>query len=147
MAEQSKSKRERGAENVTALLTYLSEHKADDLDNLEEHTLPMYMGSVNKSQIADEIGFGRSAFRQNPAIQKIMRNLEDRLGSGANRSEQGGSPRGGRGDRRTRDLEQRVNRLETRVAALQAENSDLRGQLRKLGWVDEHMPGTGRLPW
>ncbi len=138
MEETAVSKQEQGSLNAARLQEYLAHHEPAG-------TLPMHNGRVNKSRIADDLGFARSVWTQNPACRAVMAALEERLGSSP--PEASGRPHGGSADRRVRELEQRVNRLEARAATLQAENAELREKLRMLGWVDENLPATGRLPW
>ncbi len=140
MRERSKAKL--GAENAARLEAYIAQHEAAG-------TLPMSGGRLNKSRIAEHLGFGRSVFGQNPACKRLIGALEARLPS-----VRAASPQPALSSRRRNELEQRITRLETRVATLAAENQDLRRELkerdvrlRELGWSPEAVPETGRLPW
>lgn len=139
-----------GAENARALGKYLVEHGVADFTetgirlrgDLTSHTLPMHNGRLNKSAIADELAIGRSVWSQNPACKRMMETLEAKLGRGPSTA---GSGRGS--DSRTRELERRVNQLEGRTEVLLSENTSLRAELRRLGWIERNLPDSAKLPW
>ena len=116
-------------------------------------------GKLNRTEVAQECGFGTPAFRQNPSIANALEALEERLlalGFTA-RAKDALTATSGATDAATvqaADLrilssktsaERRVKAVEEQNAALKAENRDLREQLKKYKFLDEHLATTGRL--
>lgn len=116
-------------------------------------------GKLNRSEIATECGFALSVVRQNPAVKAALEALETRLlASGVLQ----GSKTHSKGAIESTDTaavhaadlrimsskasaERRVKAIEEQNAALKAENRDLREQLKRYKFLDEHLANTGRL--
>jgi hypothetical protein len=145
------SKAQIGAESARAFSEYLVQHGAAEVTRTGDirlredpagHTLPTHHGRLNKSAIADELGIGRSVWSQNPACRQMMADLEAKLGVSSS-----AAPSGRGTDSRTRELERRINQLEGRNAVLATENTSLRAELRRLGWIEQNALESARLPW
>ena len=117
---------------------------------------------LNRTEVARECGFSKSALQQNPTIKLLLASLEKRLqqdgvlfgqtpasGPGMEHVEKPADP----------DLEialsmamrakavaqQRVKTVEEQNATLRAENKELKDRLRKSSMSAEHLGQTGRL--
>jgi cell division protein FtsB len=113
-------------------------------------------GKLNRTEVAAECGFGTPAFRQNPSIAQALQALEARL-QDAGVTNGASVPSNETTDAATiqaADLrilsskasaERRVKAVEEQNAALKAENRDLREQLKRYKFLDEHLSTTGRL--
>lgn len=118
-------------------------------------------GKLNRSELAKECEFGRSALQQNPGLVQALAALERRL---AEQGVLGAAPllsqdiapelkaEIGAADERARralsaraSLEKRVKALEEQNATLRAENSVLRERLRRSALAEQHLAQTGRL--
>ncbi len=116
-------------------------------------------GKLNRSEIATECGFALSVVRQNPAVKAALEALETRLlASGvlqnSKAASKGAIEATDTATVQATDLrilsskasaERRVKAVEEQNAALKAENRDLRDQLKKYKFLDEHLATTGRL--
>jgi hypothetical protein len=134
------SKYDQGLENARKLEEYLALHEPAG-------TLPTHNGRINKSAVAEALGFGRSVWAQNPQCRTLIQEAEARHGATPIKERAAST-------RRVSDLEQRLSKLEARVAVLTAENAGLRtesrekdARLKALGWLDDAASGPGRLPW
>lgn len=104
---------------------------------------------LNRTEIANECVFAASALRQNPAIKKELKELEDELrGTGviAERVHHDASAAAAkkRNDRSSSLDRERIKQLEERNAGLQAEVNALKDSLKKFELFDRHLAGTGR---
>lgn len=116
-------------------------------------------GKLNRTEVAQECGFGTPAFRQNPRIANALKALEDRLMASGVTARDKDSPMAtseatDAATVQAADLrilsakasaEKRVKSVEEQNAALKAENRDLREQLKKYKLLEEHLSTTGRL--
>ena len=118
-------------------------------------------GKLNRSELAKECEFSRSAFQQNPGLMEALTELEKRLtaqgllaGTPVSTQELPDEVRAelGMADERTRralaaraTLERRVKTLEEQNASLRAENNVLRERLRRSALAEEHLSQTGRM--
>jgi hypothetical protein len=146
------SGREGGEENVRAFHDWGAER-----DRARDWTDYLHRGQLNRSEIARECTFALSCFRSNPGLKSALMALEARLRetgilpSIASDSTSGGIDNGSRTTAESRVLrakyqaEQRVKVLEEQNAALRAEVTDLRDQLRRFEHLDAHLCKTGRL--
>lgn len=121
-----------GAENAETLKNYL-----DALER-EGRPLPMRAGEPNRSAIALACGFDRQVLYKNPAAVALLKQALAGLApvDGGDEDPKP-SPRSDRRDRRIMSLEQEN-------AALRAENTGLRRELRRLRQVEDIMVTTGR---
>lgn len=110
---------------------------------------------LNRSAIAAACGFGRSVFSQNPTVKSFIFDLETQLIKGEvlpKRSSdtetagdeaaaaEGPSPAS---DKKLHRLEQEMRKRDERIAVLLAENTELRGRLKRLQHLEQVME-TGR---
>ena len=150
------SKAELGAQAVSRLEVWIAEHdRAGDWDKYVRG------GKVNRSEIAKECDFGRSAWRQNEGLAHALKTLEARLaergileestvdldsladnvkaeiGAAVTRANRAMAARG--------SLQKRVKTLEEQNAALRAEIRDLTDRLRRTAFAEQHLAETGRM--
>lgn len=116
-------------------------------------------GKLNRTEVAQECGFGTPAFRQNPNIANALEALEERLNATGitarakntlmASSEANDAATMQAADQRIlsskASAERRTKAVEEQNAALNAENRDLREQLKKYKLLEEHLSTTGRL--
>jgi len=139
---EGKSGRERGAENVEALRTYVAALEA------EGRAVPERGGKVNVSAVALACGFDRQVLYSNPAAKALLEEAVGRLGLGmpeqrrmARRdADSGPDPR----DRRIHQLEQANASLRAELHALREEKLQLKAKLARLGHIEAHIIETGR---
>jgi hypothetical protein len=110
------------------------------LDDLER--LPSRNGSVRMTALAAHCGFDRGVLYKNERVRTLLE-ARARL-EGLNVPEQGEAKEDGSSDADKARLEARVLKLEQRLAALSAENAELRRQLRQFVHIEEHFVQTGR---
>ena len=150
------SKAELGAQAISRLEGWIAERdRAGDWDRYVRG------GKVNRSEIAKECDFGRSAWRQNEGLAYALKALEARLaergilersgidldslsegvkaeiGAAENRADRAMAARG--------FLQKRVKTLEEQNATLRAENRDLSDRLRRSAFAEQHLAETGRM--
>lgn len=158
---------ELGARNVQQLKAWFSARENWDAGRWEAY---IFRGELNKSLIARECDFSRTAFRTNPALLAICDEQEAKLreagivsgaGSIGNRARppvetaQRDETTGGNTLIVAKDLARlhdRLNRLEVENANLREENVYLQGEMsaqqRKMDryvYLDRHLHETGRL--
>lgn len=130
MAE--KSGQEKGAENVAAVRRYIAALRKDGLG------LPARNGKVSASALALAVGIDRQSLYKNPGCRSMLEAAALELGLAPMESREAGVP--------TKDdaKDRRIQTLEARNAALQAEVEGLRQKLRRFAHIEEHMIETGR---
>lgn len=107
---------------------------------------------LNRTEIAAECGFGRSALGQNPQLTRELKRTEEelrkrrilRVGM-----EPDPASIKAESDRKQQNLgrsNSRVKALEQQVAALVAERDDLKNRIKKLEFLDFHLTSQGRFP-
>jgi len=140
MSLKGKSGADTGREYAERFEAYVGERQTSG-------TLPWAAGGkLNRSAMAQELGFGRDVFRTNPAIAKRLAEIEgdpQHVGAVDEADERAA---GARSQREAAALE-RVKELQERLATSEEENRYLKDQLRKLGYVDLTLPDIGRMPW
>jgi hypothetical protein len=127
----SKSGAVLGAENVETLRKYLAALET------EGRPLPMRAGEPNRSAIALACSFDRQVLYKNAAAAALLKEAMDGLPAADAAEDPKPVPRSDRRDRRIMSLEQEN-------AALRAENSGLRHELRRLRQVEDIMVTSGR---
>ncbi len=135
-----------GIRNAEKLKAYLEE-------GLETDTLPLNNKALHRRDIAEQVGFGRSAYQQNPYIKNLIEWAE---------SQNGQKPKPastGRGSTdKEKELSAEVSRLQNRNITLKTELHDAETKLREVGYVKKQKKGGGtvyvrinqgieRLPW
>ena len=130
MSGQAKSGPQLGAENTAALERYLDALKADGLG------LPSKSGKVSIAAIALASGVASQNLYKNPRCRELLEQASQELGLAPIGREEGQV----KDDPRDR----RIQSLEARIAALQAEVEGLRSKLRKVAHIEQHMVETGR---
>lgn len=112
-------------------------------EGLASGTLPMHNGILNRKGLAKVVGFGRSAYQQNPLIEDIAVWIEKQLKQAPRHS---GSNRGLTEEEQVPAGEN--ERLKKRNIALKAGLNDASAKLRKLGYMEKTLEGgDARLPW
>lgn len=117
-------------ENFACFSEWVSEREARG-----DHADYFHRGKLNRSEIATELGFGASAFRQNPAIRKLVEELDVRWGSqhpAFSRSIAEESAARERANDRVKRTEASNSKLFQRIASLQEENRQLRHELEEV---------------
>jgi len=111
-------------------------------EGLDSGSLPLYYGHLNRKKLAEDVGFGRSAYQQNPYIENIVEWAEKLL---RQKPQTGGTA--GRTDRE-RELENENERLKTRNIVLKTELDEKSAELHRLGYMEKALEsGDARLPW
>lgn len=117
---------------------------------------------LNRTEVARECGFSKSALQQNPVIKQLLASLEERLQQSGVLFGPGQAQDSGMGHvekpadpdseialnmalRAKAVAQQRVKTVEEQNATLRAEIKELKDKLRKSSMVDEHLAKTGRL--
>lgn len=140
-------------ENITKFQSWVAERWAsNDWQNY------LRRGKLNRSEIAAECTFAKSVLQQNPVVKQALQDLETQLESRGiihrsqtafEASNEAASASAMAIDKRVMaaksKAEARVKALEEQNAALKAEVSDLREQLRHYDHLDDHLGRTGRL--
>lgn len=124
---------EKGAKHAEALGAYLCECRSG------ARQIPVKKdGTINKSQIAKEVGFLRASFTQNDVCAELIAGAEKEFNtktidveSDEERSET------------VKRLERKVQQLEKRVADLLVSNSELRRTQKTLDFTERMLAKTG----
>lgn len=114
----------------------------------------VHRGKLNRSEIAAECGFGKSALLQNPSIRRSLEALEECLRAAGVLPPLVVSPQlthedppiRDRDARQRRQDSQRLNSLEQDNAALRAELAHAKAMLERYKLLASFMEETGRLP-
>ncbi|MDO6442088.1 VPA1267 family protein [Marinobacter sp. 2_MG-2023] len=140
------------AENITKFEAWCEERNAagDWSDYIRR-------GQLNRTEIANECGFAKSALRQNPVLKAALEHQEDTLRSegtltletGKNAAEgNSGTPESAIDNRIVainEKTEKRVKAFEEQNAALKAEVMELREKLKRYELIEKHLTETGRM--
>ncbi|EJG1749311.1 TPA: VPA1267 family protein [Vibrio parahaemolyticus] len=113
-----------------------------------------YRGNLKRSAIAKGCGFAKSVLQQNPAVKKLLGELESDLrvrGVLPPLKEKKSCP-----DKEPQELDQaqikrdkqgvHTRRLEQRVVELEAENAELKRKLERFDALSSALADVGRLP-
>jgi hypothetical protein len=141
---QAKSGQQIGAENAEKLSDYLAELK------LKGAHLPSRNGKADKSAIALACGFNRQTLYNNPEAVALLEQAVHDIGL-----EDGNAPPGGgkiehvqrrldQRDRRIQQLEEKLTAKEAENAELRREKRDLKEKLRQYEIFEEVMTANGR---
>jgi len=114
----------------------------------------VHRGKLNRSEIAAECGFGKSALIQNPSIRRSLEGLEERLRAAgvlpilvvSTQLTNQDPPMRDRDARQRLQDGQRLNSLEQDNAALRAELVQAKAMLERYKLLASFMEETGRLP-
>ena len=128
-------KQKEGILNARKFVTCVEEGLASD-------SLPLHGGQLNRKKLAEDVGFGRSAYQQNPYIKNIAEWAEKMLG-------QKQKIVGGTGKtERERELANENERLKNRNIALKTELDEAVTKLQRIGYMEKALEsGDARLPW
>jgi len=135
-----------GRRNVERLLAYI-----DQIDAMGG-TLPSAKGALNHSAICEAVGVARSVVHQNPSFRAVLEAYAAEHGLAfssrattaqterqTGNDEGNGRPYKAEDDRRIRDLERQISRLEKRVATLVAETVALRAEGKRAECTEDDM--------
>jgi DNA repair exonuclease SbcCD ATPase subunit len=106
---------------------------------------------LNRSEIAEELSFARSAWTSNKELQNKLLELEKTLrneGKLQQLKEKDVAAVKAESDRTSRTLgksQSRVKNLEQQLAAVTAERDDLRRRVDRLEFLEHHMATNGRV--
>jgi len=140
MILKGKSGADGGREYAARFEAYVEERQASG-------TLPWAAGGkLNRSTMANELGFGRDVFRTNPVIAERLAAIEGDAQHVSAVDEADERAAGARSQREAVALE-KVKELQERLATSEEECRYLKNELRKLGYVDLILPDVGRMPW
>ncbi|MFG6562145.1 hypothetical protein ACGYK7_16800 [Sulfitobacter sp. 1A15299] len=117
-------------ENFARFSTWVSEREARG-----DYADYLHRGKLNRSEIATELGFGASAFGQNPAIRKLVEELDVRWGSqhpASSKSLAEESSARERANNRVKRTEASNSKLLQRIISLEEENRQLRRELEEV---------------
>ncbi|WP_449288415.1 VPA1267 family protein [Marinobacter salarius] len=110
------------------------------------------MDKLNRSEIAAECGFARSALGSNPRLKRFLRRVEkvlrkrgilkpvEKIDANSVKAESDSK------DRTLGRTRSRVKTLEQQLAAVTVERDDLRRRLDRLEFLEYNMAKTGRVP-
>jgi DNA repair exonuclease SbcCD ATPase subunit len=108
---------------------------------------------LNRTEIATELCFARSAWTSNKELQNKLVELEEKLrreGKLTLVKEKDTKSFKAESDRKDRSLGQsnsRVKALEQQLAAVTVERDDLKRRVDRLEFLEHHMATNGRLPY
>lgn len=133
-------------QNLSAFLAWASSRSDDDFREY------VHRGKLNRSEIAAECGFGKSALGQNPAIKSALEALEGSLRERGILPPLTEDPADAEPPMRDREAKQRrqdgqrLNSLEQENAALRAELAQAKAMLERYKLLASFMEETGRFP-
>lgn len=135
-------------QNLVSFLAWVTSKRDNDFREY------VHRGKLNRSEIAAECGFGKSALLQNPSIRSSLEALEERLRAAGVLPPLVVSPQQAHEDPPIRDRDarqrrqdgQRLNSLEQDNAALRAELAQAKAMLERYKLLASFMEETGRLP-
>lgn len=135
-------------QNLVSFLAWVTSKRDNDFREY------VHRGKLNRSEIAAECGFGKSALLQNPSIRSSLEALEERLRAAGVLPPLVVSPQQTHEDPPIRDRDarqrrqdgQRLNSLEQDNAALRAELAQAKAMLERYKLLASFMEETGRLP-
>lgn len=136
-------------QNLASFLAWVTSMRDNDFREY------VYRGKLNRSEIAAECGFGKSALLQNPSIRRSLEALEERLRAAGvlpplvvspQLTTNEDPPIRDRDARQRRQDGQRLNSLEQDNAALRAELAQAKAMLERYKLLASFMEETGRLP-
>ncbi|HCE3304112.1 TPA: hypothetical protein NG558_004293 [Vibrio parahaemolyticus] len=135
-------------ENIEKFESWRASLTDDDYREME------YRGNLKRSAIAKGCGFAKSVLQQNPAVKKLLGELESDLrvrGVLPSLNEKKSSF-----DNEPQELDQaqikrdkqgvHTRRLEQRVVELEAENAELKRKLERFDALSSALADVGRLP-
>ena len=119
-----------GNENFEKFKTWIAERNAqnDKVDYVRN-------GKLNRSEVAKELGFGRSVFAQNPAVKELALQLDEdwgKLKPATPKTERELTEARERANEKVKRTEGNNSRLLEKIAMLEAENRQLKVQLADL---------------
>lgn len=132
--------------NLAAFLAWASSRSDEDFREY------VHRGKLNRSEIAAECGFGKSALGQNPSIKSALEALERNLREGGILPPLTEAPADAEQPMRDREAKQRrqdgqrLNSLEQENAALRTELAQAKAMLERYKLLASFMEETGRLP-
>ena len=137
MRTDNQSKRK----NLESSLDYLLKSSFDN-DCIE-----VANGRINRRWIRESLGCGANWVSQNDYATKTIAEYEKKLR--ANGLKINVKPSPGVKSQETKQLMQRVSKLEQRNEQLLEDNSRFKAKLYEYGWVDsdDELAAQGRLPW
>lgn len=125
------------------------ESSLDELLNssYENGNIEVVNGRINRTWIRESLGCGANWVSQNEHAIKVIAEYEKKLR--ANGLKINVKPSPGVKNHETKQLLQRVSKLEQRNAQLLEDNGRFKAKLYEYGWVDsdDELAAQGRLPW
>tara|TARA_R110001583_G_scaffold66746_3_gene191484 strand:+ start:6709 stop:7140 length:432 start_codon:yes stop_codon:yes gene_type:complete len=137
---------QKAAENLNSFQAWVSSKSDNDFREY------IFRGQLNRTEIALECCFTKSALRQNPAIKEALETLERNLRASGVLPPINYAPEGKKTPERDSDApqrrrdQQRLNALEQQNAALRAELATTKSKLEQYNLLDEMLAETGRMP-
>ncbi|WP_420598311.1 VPA1267 family protein [Neptuniibacter sp.] len=139
----SRSSQQKKRESVRAFLRW---HDAVGEEGIKEY---IRRGQLNRSLIAQELGFARSAWGSNPRLKKALSGAESRLMQKGIIGEKASTVEINTRDRneiQNQKDRRRLQSLEQQNAALQAELTEAKNKLKELNVFEEFLAETSRVP-
>lgn len=140
---KGKNGQQKAQDNVDAIQSWIDERNAKrDWDEYE------YSGKINRTVVAEELGFAKSVFSQNKRVKDLIQEVDliwfrekqlDKQAHEASRE---------RAEDRSRMVSSTNNELIQRNAQLEAENKELKSKLNKFDQLQSLIQGgaTGFKP-
>jgi thiamine kinase-like enzyme len=137
METNNQSKREKLESNLDELLK-----SSFDIDSIE-----VVNGRINRTWIRDNLGCGANWVSQNDHATTAIAEYEKKLRAKGIKVHTKPSP--GVQGKNTKQLMQRVSKLEQQNAQLLEQKSRYKAKLYEYGWIDsdDEFAAQGRLPW
>lgn len=112
-----------------------------------ERPKALFRGRFRRAYLIEKIRAGPAVTTQNPDIKKLLADTDADLARGARSICSSTRPVPGEQPPELSQALALINDLRRRLDVQQAENIDLRRQLREAGWAELKLPEHGRLPW
>lgn len=109
-------------------------------------------GCLNRGEVAKAVGCGRAALGQNPRLKELLTKLEEGLrlkgvlpSPASQETQERVKPHDQQANKRDMNAA-RLQELEQKVIALEAENRELRAKLSRFSELSQVLSELGRLP-
>lgn len=144
----SKNGQQKAKQNLEAFEVWVATQTDEDFKQI------LFKGQLNRTEVAERVGCGKSALTQNPALRKALKALEDRLRSGgvlppltesAKKNADQPKQYDPTASRRMLDSK-RLSALEAENIELKATVKELKSRLERFGELSEVLVEMGFMP-
>lgn len=115
--------------------------------SFESSSIEVVNGRISRTWLRESLGCGANWVSQNDHATEVIAEYEKKLRTNGTKINVKASP--GVKDKETKQLMQRLSKLEQRNAQLLEDNSRFKAKLYEYGWLDsdDELAAQGRLPW